>query len=249
MVLPGAVTTAGTGYNINDLITVDAKGGIVRVTGINATGGVTSISLEACGTGYTAGAKTTTVTPAGGTGCQITLAAGDIDFTELVVTPIAHNYKIGDTVTMSGATGTGAAKFNGNYVVLGNPTPTTNLNFSYCSIGDPGAASATIPYTPSTTQLVDCTSNWAVNEHVGKLVQLCTNAVLGVGQVRRIISNTATTLTWTLAATAPVNGTTRYVIEDIKPFGTDRSSVGEICGTEGFATGGSTTTLVDSTKN
>jgi len=249
MVLPGTIAVAGSGYNINDLLTVDAKGGVVRVTSVNSTGGVTGISLESCGTGYTTGTKATVAAPTGGTGCTINLAAGDIDFTELAVTVIAHNYKIGDTVTMVGASGTGAAKFNGSYQIIGISTLTTNLAFSYCSVGDPGAATATIPFTQSTTQLVDCTKNWVIDEHKGKLVQLSTNAVLSTGQVRRIISNTATTLTWTLAATAPVNGTSRYLIEDIKPFGTDRMSKGEVSGTEGFATGGSTTTLIDTTKN
>ena len=251
MVTAGTVSTAGTGYNVDDLLTVDAKGGIVRVLTVDSTNGaVLTVSLETCGTGYTTGAKATVASPVTGTGCQITLGASDIDFTELALAPIAHNYKIGDTVTISGANGATAAEFNGTYTILGIPAPTTNLSFSYCSVGDPGAATATIPNSPSTTQLVDCTKNWAVNEHVGKLVQLSSNVVLSVGQVRRIVSNTATTLVWTLAATAPVNGTTKYVIEDIKPFGTDRTPMGVIGGgTEGFATSGSTTTLVDTNKN
>jgi hypothetical protein len=238
---------AGTGYNIDDLLTLaTGTGGVVRVTGITPAGGVTSFVLESVGTGYSVATFATTVTPAGGSGC--TIAVTSVDFTEYAVTVIAHNLKVGDTVTISGASGTGAAKFNGTYVIKGIPTLTTNLSFSYCSVGDPGASTATIAYTPSTTQLVDCTKNWIPGEHIGKLVQLSSNAVLSTGQVRRIIGNTATTLTWTLAATAPVNGTSRYLIEDIKPFGTDRTSVGEICGTEGFATGGSTTTLIDTTK-
>lgn len=238
----------GSGYNIDDLLTLGTgTGGVVRVTGISSTGAVTSVVLESVGTGYSVSTFATTASPAGGTGCTIGVTA--VDYTEYAVTPIAHNFKVGDTVTISGASGTGAAKFNGSYVIKGIPTLTTNLSFSYCSVGDPGAATATIANSPSTTVLVDCTKNWVPNEHVGKLVQLSTNAILATGQVRRIISNTATTLTWTLAATAPVNGTTRYIIEDIKPFGTERTSVGERCGTEGFATGGSTTTLVDSTKN
>lgn len=239
---------AGTGYNINDLLTLGTgTGGVVRVTGISSVGGVTSFVIESVGTGYTVATQTTTVVPSGGTGC--TIAVTSVDFSELAVTPIAHNFKVGDSVTITGATGTGASKFNGTYTIVGIPALTTNLSFSYVSVGDPGAATATIAASPSTTQVVDCTKNWVVNEHVGKLVQLSTNAVLATGQTRRIVSNTATTLVWTLAATAPVNGTSRYVIEDVKPFGTDRMSKGEVVGTEGFATGGSTTTLIDTTKN
>ena len=247
-VLAGTPTAAGSGYNVNDILTITTggTGGTARVTAVNATGGVTAVTLETCGTGYTTGtAKATTAVPTGGTLC--TLEITTVDFTELVVTPISHNFTIGDSVTISGASGTGAAKFNGTYAILGIASAT---GFNYCSTGDPGAATATIANSPSTTQLVDCTKAWTVNEHVGKLVQLATGALISVGQARRIVSNTATTLVWTLAATAPTNGTSRYIIEDIKPFGTDRTMGGQTGGgTEGFATGGSTTTLQDSTKN
>lgn len=235
----------GAGYNINDILTLGVgTGGTVRVTNVDAVGAVTAITLETVGTNYTVATQTTTVAPAGGVGC--TIAVTSIDFSELAVTPINHNFLIGDTVTITGATGTSAGKFNGTYTIIGVPSLT---QFSYCSVGDPTAGSATIANSPSTTQVVDCTKNWAVNEHVGKIVQLSNNVLLGTGQQRRIVSNTATTLVWTLPATAPVNGTSRYVIEDIKPFGTDRTMGGQAGGgTEGFATGGSTTTLIDTTK-
>lgn len=246
MKLKGTIATAGAGYNINDVLSVTGVASTLLVTGVDAVGGVTSTELMTCGTGATAGTKATTVSPAGGVGCTITIVAGDIDFTELAVTVIGHNFKVGDSVTIVGATGTGAAKFNGTYTIIGTPSVT---QFSYCSVGDPGAGTATIPYTQSVTQLVDCSKNWAINEHVGKLVQTSTNTLFSTGQTRRIISNTATTLTWTLAATAPVNGTSRYIIHDIKPLGAAISNAGRVGGgTEGFATGGSTTTLQDTTK-
>ncbi len=247
MISKGTISAAGANYQINDVLSVTGIGATLLVTGVDAIGGVTSVDLMTCGTGATIGAKATTVSPAGGVGCTINPAAPDIDFTELVVTPIAHNFKVGDSVTISGATGTGASKFNGTYTVIGTPNTTS---FSYCSVGDPGAATATIPFTQSTTSLVDCTKNWAVNEHAGKLVQLTNNALLATGQTRRIVSNTATTLTWTLAGTAPVNGTSRYIIHDIKPLGCGISNNGRVGGgSDGFATSGSTTTLTDSTKN
>jgi len=248
MKLPGAITTGGANYQINDILSVTGVTATLRVTGVDAIGAVTSTELLTPGTGATAGVKATTVAPAGGVGCTITLAAGDIDFIEAAISVVPVNFKIGESVTFSGATGIGAAKFNGTYTVIG--VSATNLTTYYCSVGDPGAATATIPFSQATTVLVDCTKNWTVNEHVGKLVQLSTNALLSVGQTRRIISNTATTLTWTLAATAPVNGTARYIIHDIKAYGTGISNNGRIGGgSDGFATGGSTTTLVDSTKN
>jgi hypothetical protein len=246
MKLKGTITTAGANYQINDVLTVTGIGSTLLVTGVDAVGGVTSVDLMTVGTGATVGAKATTANPAGGVGCTITLAAGDIDFTELAVTPIAHNFKVGDSVTISGATGAGAAKFNGTYTIIGTPNTTS---FSYCSVGDPGAATATIPFTQSTTTLVDCTKNWAVNEHVGKIVQTTTNALLSTGQCRVITANTATTLTF-VTGTAPVNGTSRYIIHDCKPYGTGISNNGRVGGgSSGYATGGSTTTLIDTTKN
>jgi hypothetical protein len=246
------VAAGGTGYNVDDILTIDAKGGTCRVLTINpVNGAVLTVGLEQCGTGYVAGTLATVAAPVAGSGCTLTIAAGDIDFTELAVTPVVHDFVVGDSITISGATGTGAAKFNGTYTILGMGT--NGLSFSYCSVGDPGAATATIPFTVSTTVLVDCTKNWAVDEHKGKVIQICPSVLLATtAQQRTILSNTATTITWTLATTAstPLNGTWRYVIEDIKPFGTEISNFGRHAnmGTEGWATGGSTTTLIDSTK-
>lgn len=243
-VLNATPTAAGSGYNVNDILTITTGGtlGTARVLTVGPTGTVLTVALETTGQTYTTGSgKATTVSPAGGTGCTLDITT--IADMANVITPIAHNFMIGDTVTISGAT---LAAYNGAQTILG---VASTLAFSYLVAGAP-TSPAVASASPSTTQLVDCTKNWTVNEHVGKLIQLSTNVLLSVGQVRRIVSNTATTITWTLAATAPVNGTTRYVIEDIKPFGTDVSMGGQIGGgTEGFATSGSTTTLVDTSKS
>lgn len=242
-VLNATPTAAGSGYNVDDILTITTGGtlGTARVLTVDATGGVLSVELATSGLTYTTGAsKATTVVPTGGTGCTLNITT-IAEFANCI-TPIAHTFKIGDTVTISGAV---QANYNGAQTIIG---VASTLAFTYVVTGSP-ATPATFT-SPSTTQLVDCTRAWVVNEHAGKLVQLATNAVLSTGQVRRIISNTATTLVWTLAATAPVNGTSRYVIEDIKPFGTEISVMGRVGGgSEGFATGGSATTLEDSTKN
>lgn len=251
-VLNATPTAGGTGYNVDDILTITTggSGGTARVLTVNpANGAVLTVALETCGTGYTTGSgKATTVSPAGGTSCTLDITT--VDFTALVATTLSHNYKIGDSVVISGATGTGAASFNGTKTIIGVSSAT---NFSYALGGDPGAATATGTGTVSTTTLVDCTKNWAVNEHVGKIIQVSNNVLLATGgQARRIVSNTANTITWTLAmsASTPAVGTYRYVIEDIKPFGTERSVMGIVGGgTEGFATSGSTTTIVDTTKN
>lgn len=245
------IATAGANYQIDDLLTIDAKGAVARVTSVNATGGVTGVALEIVGTGFTAGTKTTTVSPAGGVGCTLTIGAGDIGFSEAVVTVLQHDFKVGDTVVISGATGATAAKFNGTYTITG--VLATGLGFSYCSTGDPGAATATITDTISTTKLVDCTKNWAVNEHVGKIIQISNNALLATGaQARVITANTANTISWTLATSTstPANGTYRYIITKATALGTEVSNDARSGGgNEGFATSGSTTTITDTTKN
>ena len=243
-------TAAGYGYNVDDILTVTAGGSAtLRVTAVNAVGGVTAMALETCGTGCTVAAgKSTTVVPNVGVGCTVEITA--VDFTGLVATTLTHPYKLGDSVVISGATGTGAANFNGTKTIIGCPSTT---QFSYALGGDPGAATATGTSAVSTTVLVDCTKNWAVNEHAGKIIQICPNVLLATtAQARKIVSNTANTITWTLATSAatPAVGTYRYIIEDCKPFGTEITLGGRRGGgTEGFATGGSTTTLQDTTKN
>jgi len=66
---------------------------------------------------------------------------------------------------------------------------------------------------------------------------------------RRITANTATTLTLSSVISVMANGTSRYVIQEARPFGAmcidkvvERSPLG-------WATSGSSTTLVDTTKN
>jgi hypothetical protein len=98
--------------------------------------------------------------------------------------------------------------------------------------------------------IVDATQNWSTNEHVGRVVHVQTAGVTPtlLGS-RRITANTATTLTLSSAITAMTNGQSRYVIQEARPFGAmcidkvaERSPIG-------WATSGSSTTLVDSTKN
>lgn len=246
-----APTAGGTGYNVNDLLTITQGGAsaLARVTSINATtGAVLSVKLESNGTGATIGTgKATTVSPTGGTGC--TLEITSVDYIEEATTIIDHNFNIGDSVTIAGCSGTGASKFNGTYNVIGIYN---SKKFYYCSVGDPGAASATIANSNSTTQLVDPTKNWITNEHVGKIVQISSNnAITPSGQARRITANSATTLTFaTISSGGPSNGVTKYVITKPDPIGTEMSSASRAGGGNfGFATSGTTTSLTDSTKS
>lgn len=71
------VKVAGSGYAVNDVLTVaTGTGGTFKVTGVNGTGGVVSIEKTASGSGYASvDGAATTVAPSGGTGCTLTTVA------------------------------------------------------------------------------------------------------------------------------------------------------------------------------
>jgi hypothetical protein len=106
-------------------------------------------------------------------------------------------------------------------------------------------AATTIPGTQSTTTLTDASKAWTTNQWAGFMLYMYAatpTAATGAttGQVVRIISNTATTLTLSHVVTAPTNGISRYAICAL-------SAVGAV--DFGVATGThSTTTLQDTTK-
>lgn len=159
--------------------------------------------------------------------------------TATVTTVHPHQFRVGDLVTVRGATD---ANFNVTNVAIATvPSATT---FTYTMAGTPAAT--TIVGSQSTTTLTDFTKNWTVNEHAGRLVYLNTAAVtassgLAAGQVVRIASNTATTLTFAAAATAPTNGVSRYSIARGDTIGT--LDFGVATGTQ------STTTIQDTSKS
>lgn len=159
--------------------------------------------------------------------------------TATVTTAHTHQFKVGDLVTVRGATD---ANFNVTNVAIATvPSATT---FTYTMAGTP--ASTTIPGAQSTTVLTDLSKNWTVNEHAGRTVYMYTAAVTAnnggvAAQVFRIASNTANTLTLVATATAPTNGVSRYSICTSSVIG---------AADFGVATGtGSTTTLQDTSKS
>jgi hypothetical protein len=158
--------------------------------------------------------------------------------TATVTTAHPHQYKVGDLVTVRGATD---ANFNVSSVAIAS-VPLANT-FTYTMAGTPAATTLVLAQT--TSVLVDTTKNWTTNEHAGRTVYLYTGAITAssgavAGQSVRIASNTANTLTFVVAATAPVNGVSRYSIAT-------STAIGAV--DQGVATGTqSTTTLQDTTK-
>jgi hypothetical protein len=158
--------------------------------------------------------------------------------TATATTAHPHQFRVGDLVTVRGATD---ANFNVTNVVIATvPTATT---FTYIMAGTPTVTTIAAALTTST--LVDVTKNWTTNQWAGFSVYMNTTTLTGAsgagtGQVLRIASNTSNTLTFVVAGTAPVNGVSRYSISASGAIGAMD---------QGVATGTqSTTTLQDTTK-
>jgi hypothetical protein len=153
-----------------------------------------------------------------------------------VTTAHAHQFKVGDSVTVAGITTTTALNTTATIASVASAT-----TFTYAVTGS-GSPTVT---AQSTTTLTDATKNWTVNEHAGRLVYINTAAItaasgLAAGQVVRIASNTATTLTFAATVTAPTNGVSRYSIARGDAIGT--LDFGVATGTQ------SVTTIQDTTK-
>jgi hypothetical protein len=158
--------------------------------------------------------------------------------TATVTTAHPHQFRVGELVTVRGATD---ANFNVTNVAIATvPSATT---FTYTMAGTPAAT--TIVGAQSTSTLVDFTKNWATNQWAGFTLYMYAatpTAASGstTGQIVRIISNTANTLTLSHAVTAPTNGVSRYAICTSSALGA--TDFGVATGTH------STTALQDTSK-
>ena len=235
-----APTAGGTNYTIGDVLTcsVGGTGAQVRVTSIAPGGVVTGIELVHTGTatGFTVGTGRATT---GGTGTGCTIEITTVGPTALITLATNHFLAAGNVVTFAGCT---EAAWNGAYTILGVPSANT------LCVATTATANMNNAAAQSTTTIYDPTKNWIVNEHAGRIAQLSVAGTAPTTQLRWIISNTADTLT-VATITAGANGTSKYSIYDSKVFGIDsqnREANQKPCG---FATGGSTTTLVDNTKS
>lgn len=237
-ILTFAVSAAGANYVVGDqVIVAGTMTGAAYVKEVNSTGGVTLLEYGSAGSGYAAGTFATT--GGAGTGLTVTITVGT---TAIVSTATSHDFKIGDTLTIAGcATDTW---FNTNHTPLGY---FSNTAFSINATGS--TASPTAASSQTTGLLVDSAKSWITNEHVGKLCYIHSAGTAPTTQSRRISSNTATTLTLFGSITAATNGQSRYVIAEPSGFGAMQTNKIVVKGRSGWATSGTGTTLVDSTKN
>lgn len=164
-------------------------------------------------------------------------SAAHVTTNATITTAFPHCLKVGMTVTVKGMTDT---NYNTTAVITSVPSTT---QFTYTMAGTP--AVDTLAGIQNTTVLTDYTKNWTVNQWAGYQCYMTTTAVtaatgLATGQVLQILANTANQLIFIAAGTAPLNGTTRYIL-------TPRATPGMM--DNGLATGTqSTSLLTDTTK-
>jgi hypothetical protein len=237
-----APTAGGSGYFVGDILTCAVGGAgakvIVTSTGTSPAGVVTGVELVHSGTisGFTTGTGKAT-TGGFGTGCTINITA--VGPTALITLPTSHWFRNGDKVTFAGLN---SAPWNAEYTIIGVDSV---VSFSVVCVD---ASSMGYYSTQTTTTLVDASKNWTPHEHIGKLLHLCVAGTAPTSQIRWITENTATTLT-VATVVAAINGTSKYAIYDSKVFGTENQFKQANRSAFGHATGGSTTTLIDTSKN
>lgn len=233
-------TAGGSAYSVGDVLTcsVGGTGAQVRVTSIAANGAVTGIELVHTGTatGFTVGTGRAT---SGGTGTGCTIEVTSVGPAALITANTNHFFKTGEKVTFAGCT---ESAWNAEHTILGVP----GLN-TFC-VGVTATANMANSQSQSATLIVDASKNWIPNEHVGRIVHVMVAGRRPTSQLRWITANTANTLT-VASITAAGDGTSKYVIYDAKAFGVDEQRRTSGQETVGWATGGSTTTLVDNTKS
>jgi hypothetical protein len=234
-----AVGVAGSGYIVGDVLTISTgTNAQCYVTATDTAGGVTAVELRRCGTGYTTGIKATT----GGTGTACTINVLTVGTVATVTTTINNLFKTGEVVSVFGAS---EAAWNNTYTILGVWGLTT-FDIAITATANLAATNAT-----STTLLVDANESWDTNEHLGKFILVMAGgSITPTTQIRRITSNTANTITVpAVGAFTPTTGTTRYIILDPASYGRDTKFYPKDQYPFGYATSGTTTTLVDTSKN
>ena len=237
-VLNSTPTAGGTGYAVGDTFTISAGGtiGKGRVTSVNA-GVVTGVELYSAGLTYTTGVGKSTTKISGGGDNALTVNITSVGTVGRITTVMNHNLLAGQSITILGCTD---SAWNGAYTILAADSVTT------FDVIITAAATAVAAFTNGTTLIVDATKNWSVNEHAGKLITLYIAGTTPTAQIRRITSNTATTITVPTITAAGI--ASRYIITQPEVFGKDEQWKVINKSAVGRATSGSLTTLGDSTK-
>lgn len=123
-----SIGAGGTGYSVNDVLTVgQGTGGTLLVTTV-AAGVVTAVRRLMPGSAYTvANGKTTTVSPPGGTGCTINVLTLLLQVAELqAINWAGHKVNLDDATNMDSPDAyeeeIAGTVSGGNYAIEGNYT-------------------------------------------------------------------------------------------------------------------------------
>ena len=177
--------SGGSGYLLDQVLTIagGTTNGTARITSVNLSGAVLSISMQTPGAGYTStGTKSTTVNPLGGAGCAIdVITTGDVG---TITTAINHNAKINDIIFITGVTGSaGFEVYNGYKTVVGS------LNSSSTVFYITGNFPAGTPLSDaqSTTRLVDVNKN--IDAGVTTATNLRVTGLTTVGIISAVTNN------------------------------------------------------------
>ena len=136
-------------------------------------------------------------------------SAAHVTTNATITTTVPHCLKVGMSVTVKGFVD---SNYNTTATITSVPSTT---QFTYIMAGTP--AVDTLAGVQNTISLTDTTKNWTANQWAGFQCYMTTSAVtaasgLATGQVLQIQSNTATTLHFSMAGTAPTTGVSRYII-------------------------------------
>lgn len=105
-----AISTAGTGYQLNDVLSLSTGTSrvkvSVKVTGVNGSGGVTAITLVDAGLYSVLPSAPSNVTGGSGSGAQLTVNWG---VGAIIITNAGTGYTVAPTLTPSGGTATAVA--------------------------------------------------------------------------------------------------------------------------------------------
>ena len=231
-------TVGGINYSYGDLLTISTGGTLGRVFVENIdpiTGAVLTVSLYTAGNTYTVGTGRATT---GGTGSGCTIEITAIGTIGIITTALTFDMYLGESITFLGATETA---WNTTYTVLGYQSTTV------FEVITTAIATAVPFYTLGVNLLQDLTKNWVSNEFSGKILGVQSNALTGILTFRKIIGNSSNTISF-ISGVAPTNGNSRYFIQDVEAFGKDSSYLADNQLHDGYATSGTVTTLVDSSK-
>lgn len=218
----GDIAAAGSGYSVDDVLTVVLAGGAngtLKVTTVDGSGGVTGVEILTAGTGYsTASGCATTVAPVGGSNCTIDITAVDSSNTVTINTTATAGLAINRGVCESVDIRTASTFPIGNIYLMANNrlfisgVITSPQAVYFSKYGDPVDFSSSSLVTGSTA-----TASGTFNLAEGG------GAVTGLGFFEEAIYAFKRSMIYKITLTDAL-----YTLQQIKPFDGKSQTVGGV---------------------